>query len=80
MEAARILERKHKSGGAGDVQLLTATPPSPPPGNEPGPEGEVPNLGGKEPRRVGNHARANAVRRDRARDQQVFIGQYPVNI
>ena len=47
VEAACFLVRKHESGGAGDVRLLTATPPSPPPGNEPGPGGEVPNLGGK---------------------------------
>ena len=72
VEAACFLVRKYKSGCAGDVRLLTATPPSPPPGNEPGPGVEVPNLGGK--RGAGNHARADAVRRDRARDQQVVIG------
>ena len=47
VEATCFLVRKHESCGAGDVRLLTATPPSPPPGNEPGPGGEVPNLGGK---------------------------------
>ena len=36
VEAAFFLVRKYKSGGAGDVRLLTATPPSQPPGNEPG--------------------------------------------
>ena len=47
VEAARFLVRKYKYGGAGDVRLLTATPPSPPPVNEPGQGMEVPNLGGK---------------------------------
>ena len=50
VEAACFLVRKHEetqSGGEGGVRLLTATPPSPPPGNEPGPGGEVPNLGDK---------------------------------
>ena len=70
VEVACFLVRKHESGGAGNVRLLTATPPSSPPDNEPGSGGEVPNLGGK--RGVGNHARADAVRRDRARDQQVI--------
>ena len=52
MEVALFLVRKYKSSGAGDVRLLTATPPSPPPG-------EMPNLCGK--RGAGNHARADTV-------------------
>ena len=71
VEAACFLVRKHESGGAGDVRLLTATPPSPPPGNEPGPGGRCLTSAAKG---AGNHARADAVRRDRARDQQVVIG------